>query len=349
MLRIDREKRTMLRLGSKTLATAGILERNDLQQMIRNAPVEFFAELGENFLPIGEEIRPSEIVDDRIDLLALDTDGATVIIELKRGAHKLQLLQALSYAALISDWTSERLIAERSRFSRRSDNGAEEEIDEFLDEGSSTLNASQRVILIAEEYDFEVLATAKWLSERYEVSIACWRAELASDQSAEYLSLSCIYPPPELAKAARSRRPRRDERPPKWSDWDEALEAITNPAVVQFYRARLKENWPSRLRRRILIFEVENKRRFVMSARARHAYVWQRGRFDGDEDFWRGRLGPTCRLDPVDDGRAMRFFLSSTDDFDAFWRVYKEDMSGKKFSREPAADAEMEDEEEADK
>ena len=169
------------------------------------------------------------------------------------------------------------------------------------DEGSSTLNVSQRVILVAEEYDFEVLATAKWLSERYEVNIACWRAELASDTSAEYLSLSCIYPPPELAKAARSRRTPRTERPPRWSDWDEALSATANPAVVQFYRARLNENWPSRLRRRLLTFEVEGKRRFFMSARTRHAYVWQRGRFDGDEEFWRGRLGPACRLDPVAD------------------------------------------------
>jgi RecB family endonuclease NucS len=90
MLRIDRAKRTMSRLGSTPLAAAGILERNDLQQMIRNTPAEFFAELGKQLLPLGEEIRPSEVVDDRIDLLALDTDGTAVIIELKRGAHKLR-------------------------------------------------------------------------------------------------------------------------------------------------------------------------------------------------------------------------------------------------------------------
>lgn len=349
MLRIDRAKRTLSRLESTPLAAAGILERNDLQQMIRNAPAEFFAELGKQLLPLGEEIRPSEVVDDRIDLLALDTDGTPVIIELKRGAHKLQLLQALTYAALISDWTPDRLTAERSRFSRKSENEAEEEIDEFLDEGSSTLNASQRVILIAEEYDFEVLATAKWLTERYAVSIACWRAELASDASAEYLSLSCIYPPPELAKAARTRRPQRNERPAKWSDWDEALSAIANPAVVQFYRARLKENWPSALLRRILVFEVDNRRRFVMVARTRHAYVWQRGRFDGDEEFWRGRLGPNCRLDPIADGRAMRFFLNTADEFDAFWRAYQEDMSGKTFQHEPPLDADVEEEVEAER
>jgi hypothetical protein len=201
MLRIDRAKHTMVRLGRTPFEAARILERSDLQQMIRNASADFFAELGERLLPLGEEIRPSEVVDDRIDLLALDTDGSVVIIELKRGAHKLQLLQALAYAALISDWKPDRLTAERARFARKSDNEAEEEIDEHLDEGSSTLNVSQRVILVAEEYDFEVLATAKWLSELYDVDIACWRAELASDTSGEYLSLSCIYPPPELAKA----------------------------------------------------------------------------------------------------------------------------------------------------
>lgn len=55
MLRIDRAKGTMVRLGQKPLATAGILERSDLQQMIHNAPAEFFAELGEQLLPLGQD------------------------------------------------------------------------------------------------------------------------------------------------------------------------------------------------------------------------------------------------------------------------------------------------------
>jgi hypothetical protein len=86
-----------------------------------------------------------------------------------------------------------------------------------------------------------------------------------------------------------------------------------------------------------------------MSAHARHAYVWQRGRFDGDVEFWRDRLGPACRFDPVADGKAMRFFLSTPDEFDAFWRAYREDISGKAFHHEPPADAEIEEEIEAER
>lgn len=80
--------------------------------MICNAPDEFFSELGATLLQIGEEVHPS---DDRIDILAIDSEGAVVIIELKRGAHKHQLLQSLAYAAMISDWEPEELKGACSR------------------------------------------------------------------------------------------------------------------------------------------------------------------------------------------------------------------------------------------
>src|SRR5262249_15345999 len=85
-----------------------------------------------------------------------------------------------------------------------------------------------------------------------------------------------------------------------------------------------------------------------MSARAKHVYVWQRGRFDGDEDFWRSRLGTSCRLDAVANGRALRFFLNTPEEFDAFWRAYREEMPSKTFQHEPTLDEEL-DEENGDK
>ncbi len=195
---------------------------------------------------------------------------------------------------------------------------------------------------MAKDYDYEVLATAKWLSERHGVEIACWRLEVAADGPAEYLSLSCIYPPPELAEAAKRRRAAgngREAPVARWDNWDAALAAITNPAVVRFYRERLAQGWPSYLPRRALMFEAAGRRRFFMSARARHAYVWQRGRFDGDLAYWRDRLGTDCRMGPVADGRALRLFLSSDTQFESFWRAYTDDIGAKVFHHEPPAGA----------
>jgi hypothetical protein len=196
---------------------------------------------------------------------------------------------------------------------------------------------------VAEDYDYEVLATAKWLSERYAVEIACWRLEVAADGPAEYLSLSCIYPPPELADAAKRRRAAggtREVQPPRWDDWDAALADVTNPAVVRFYRERLAQNCPTYLPRRALVFDVAGRRRFFISARTRHAYVWQRGRFDGDLTLWRERLGADCRMGPVADGRALRLFLTTDAHFEWFWRAFNEDIGTKTFHHEPSAGAE---------
>lgn len=120
--------------------------------MIRTNPDAFFAEMGEQLLLIGEEIRATDVVDDRIDLLAIDPEGAATIIELKRRDHKLHLLQALAYASMVSRWTPQRFVEERSRLSGASRVDAEEEIEQYLAEDFGTLNQSQRVVLIAEGF-----------------------------------------------------------------------------------------------------------------------------------------------------------------------------------------------------
>jgi hypothetical protein len=136
------------------MADADMQERAHLQQLVfRNTGQFFQKECGENLFVLNEEVKPSDLVGDRIDLLAVDSDGATVIIELKRGSDKLQLLQALSYAAMLSDLTWNEVKAKarvcQDRLSALGDSLAENSLEESSEADQLTLNHSQRILLMA--------------------------------------------------------------------------------------------------------------------------------------------------------------------------------------------------------
>jgi hypothetical protein len=342
MLRLDRNERKFVALSKKAMNQVGLLERGDLQQMIRQSPDAFFQELGEELKLIGEEVKPAAFVDDRIDLLAIDKLGRTVVIELKRGTHKLHLLQALAYAAMVSKWPASRIAEEYSRFTAKSIPEAEEEIDDFLDEDASR-NLKQEIILLAEDFDFEVLITAEWLTEKYEVDIRCYRLLLAVEDHAQFLTCACVYPPPEITKHAITRRGFGDPRPTKWADWEQALKAIENPAVVDFFRKELAAGRENNLRKRILRYRTNGKRRLLIAARQKLAYVRQYRRFSNDEQFWKEALGPDAQVKPVRDARSLRFYLKTKEEFAAFSEAVK-----KLASAQFANDADTSEDEEAE-
>lgn len=228
MLKIDRKQRNLTPLETPKLAEAAISEQYDLQEYICNSPTSFFAEIGQKLFLIDKEVKPSDDVDDRIDILSLDTYGQAVIIELKRGDHKLQLLQAISYAGMIAQWEPERFLSRLNQEKR-------DELDEFLEEGDAeTTNRKQRIILVAEAFDYSVLVAAEWLNEQYGVDILCCRIALARDAAsgAEYLVCSNVFPEPKLAqKSIRRGRLGLTTVKPRWADWDKAIAAIQNPSI----------------------------------------------------------------------------------------------------------------------
>lgn len=193
------------------------------------------------------------------------------------------------------------------------------------------VNEAQRVILIAEDYDYEVLVTAEWLHEKHGVDVRCYRLPVSTDGPSEYASCTCIYPPRELADHA-VQRGRGPAQPMKWGDWEAALQQVANPAVVSYFKKELAAGRDSHLRKRILRYKLDGRRRWWVSARRDAAYVWQDGRFDGDEAFWATRLGPEADAIPVKRGTCLRFFLSTTAQFEAFAKAVATEAKGASFA-----------------
>lgn len=345
MLRIDRENKKFTKLKKSGMSKAGITEKNDLQEMIKSAPGVFFQEMGENLLLLGDEVRPTEFVEDRIDLLAVDQQGSLVVVELKRGSHKLHLLQALAYASMVSKWEYDRIIAERQRFAGLSEEEAEEEIEQFLLQDVANLNDSQRIILVAEDFEYEVLITAEWLSEIYEVDIRCYRLALSVEDKTEFLTCTCIYPPPEISQHARRRGRTGGTSKVRWSDWDEALSKINNQTIVEFFRRELESGRDNYLRSRALYYRFDGRRIFYVGARKDSAYVWQYRRFSEDESYWTNKIGSHLDVEAVKNGKALRFHLVKDRDFEQFLDAINKDLPKVEFFKEPS---ELNDEDEKD-
>lgn len=317
MLRIDRKQNTLQPLPPRRMADAAITERGHLQEYIYNSSEAFFGDIQHQVFLVGQEVHPSDVVDDRIDLLGIAPDGTAVIVELKRGNDKLQLLQALSYAAMISKWRPKD-------FLDRLDAARQSALENFLETSSfDDLNRAQKVVLVAEAFDWEVLATAEWLSESYSMDIACVRLTLAVDDAtgAEYLNCVQIYPAPELEEQAIRRRAVSKGTAEPRRTLDQLLAQCTNPEVVNFVRRQVQAGVQPHPTYNNLFYELDSKRRWIVAVKRDSAYVWQTGRFDGDEELWRGLLSQPQTVRAVFESeptRCLRFHLYTPQDFENF-------------------------------
>ena len=184
------------------------------------------------------------------------------------------------------------------------------------------MNARQRVILVAEHFDFEVLATAEWLAEGYGVEIKCVKIALRGDGETRYLTAETIFPASPLFDHAWRRRAVSSGTPAQGlaNSWDEVCGRIVKPEIRS-----LAENLGSSLPNKDLspkywaaYLRVGNRRTVNVEFRYDFAYVWQERRFKGDQDFWTERLGQEISLQDVKSGQALRFYLRTSAQCEAF-------------------------------
>lgn len=223
MLRVDPASKTLVPVSSTTLTHENVLERADLQRSIIRSWDAFCSELGyEELFFVGSELIPHDSCDNRIDILALKRDGTPVIFELKRHRERLQLLQALSYSAMVARWDAARFVKE---IGGRAGEDADELRSLLAEEGFEL--SGPEVVLIAESFDPEVIITADWLAE-FGVPISAFAVSVVDHGGETLISIDQKFPLVGVDDLYVRRSSRSSKAEPSTS-WDEALKNVTFP------------------------------------------------------------------------------------------------------------------------
>lgn len=171
----DKDKKAISTCKETTIKGHNILERRDLEKWIEEHPEL----LGEELLVLTTEYDKFDKTNERLDLLALDKEGALAIIELKRDdSGKNVDLQALKYAAYCSTMTLDQVIDLHHDYclKKRLNHNREDiqkKIIEFIDSAESKkVNEKQRIFIVAKEFRQEVTASVLWLRS-FGIDITC--------------------------------------------------------------------------------------------------------------------------------------------------------------------------------
>jgi hypothetical protein len=200
-------------LSPRSMKDLNLVEA-DLEEFVRKNVELLFPEDDATLLIVGQQVR--NVAGGRSDLVAVDSTGAIVLIELKRDAADISArkepfeFQAIRYAAsyaLITDpdMLVQRLFAPyveryRNEFGvpeLTSHELARRTLDEFLRKNNADFNKRQRIILIAANFDPQTLSACAWLS-RNSIDIRCLRLQPYAFSGQHLLFVEQLIPPAKL-------------------------------------------------------------------------------------------------------------------------------------------------------
>ena len=248
--------RSLLPISETTFGAQGIMERHDLQRLLRDQ----ISVLDDRLMVIAEEFGDWLDSVRRIDLLCLDSSANLVVVELKRtddGGH--MELQALRYAAMASSLTFEQLVDtfSRHRNSAQPDiEGARGTILEFLgwdDIYEEQFAQETRIILAAADFSKELTTVVMWLIE-HDIDIRCIRLKpYKMAEGKVLLDVQQLIPLPEASEfqtqigvkkhAEREMRSARHELLLRF--WTELLERAKTTTDIHANRNTTHDAWVS--------------------------------------------------------------------------------------------------------
>lgn len=191
---------------------SGQVSEAQLEEIILQAPEA----LGEELLPLGQQLADFSEDQQRLDILALDKSGEIVLVELKVVEQfGFTDVQAIAYAGGYADLPpthyaatlARSLTGEKGAAFRAatglSENASTEDVQrvivEFLSLSSfAEWSPSQqvRIKLVAPGFTKRVLKNVKWLGDVYGMPIEAIRAQLVVSGGAQHFSFDRILPLP---------------------------------------------------------------------------------------------------------------------------------------------------------
>jgi RecB family endonuclease NucS len=195
------------------LQSVGIKERTDLQRWISAYPEI----VGRDLLLVTTEFDQWELrdkkVDDRLDVLFLETDGTLLVAELKRDkAEDTTELQALKYAAYCSQLTVEDLVDAYSRVHEVTGDEARQALVDHAPALAEGEVGGVRIRLVAGEFGPSVTSVDLWLRD-HDIDIGCIEvtARQSGPDSAVLSALQIIPLPAAEDYLVRRRRKEQEE------------------------------------------------------------------------------------------------------------------------------------------
>ena len=313
MLKFDTKNHKFESLPRSGLKSEAILERYDLQKAMVQSWEVFKNEIGlpTSFL-IGQEVNPHSSTQDAIDLLAYNPDESSLtVIELKRDRHKLQLLQALSYAAMVSHWDTDELITKI----QRDINPDPQELVDLVSVGE--LSSDVKVLLIAESYDPEVILTADWLNGYYSVDITALAVSLHLVGEETFLTFEQRFPLKELSDAYEDRGKRRAKKQKRIDiEWEDVLPKLKYPFAGRGIELcqRIREGDPARRRFGRIRTNFQGFNWISLNFREKYINVYIKGNFEGDQDYLKSKFRHEITIGTWRDG--LSFLVNNENQFE---------------------------------
>lgn len=166
--------------------------------------------LGTDLLIIGQQVATA--YGGRIDLLAMDSQGDLVILELKRDRTPRQIVaQALDYASWVKDLTYQQIAELAARFLKR--NLAVAFSETFDIPLPDTINANHSMVIVAAELDDASERIVQYLANEHDVNINVIYFNFFRLGRQEVLGRAWLMDPEEVRERSESRK-----RPP-WSGY----------------------------------------------------------------------------------------------------------------------------------